>query len=313
MQKKRQLKLKLWIGGAFIIALAAIAAIIANSLKTPKVQMIDGQVEVLQYSVQVQQKGKVLDIRVKEGDYVEVGDTLALYRTDDTPIPEDPTLEVLATTLHPYRTGNKTVDRAYGRWQQAKAAEEQTGRIYRDVERKLAKGKASVNLRDNILNEYRAMQAQTKSFKTDYEAALNSFKTEKNNFIGPQIIAIVTKVEGEVSEISAKRGEQLSVGNTLLNIALLDNLWGSVMVNRKEKSLFNEGDTVSVYCKPFSMYVKMRVSGFKANFDFLDSDSYKHENDALQTWEMQLRPVYKVEGLRPGMQLSVPIKPEDDA
>ena len=301
MQKKRQLKLKLWIGGAFIIALAAIAAIIANSLKTPKVQMIDGQVEVLQYSVQVQQKGKVLEIRVKEGDYVEVGDTLALYRTDDTP------------TLHPYRTGNKTVDRAYGRWQQAKAAEEQTERIYRDVERKLAKGKASVNLRDNILNEYRAMQAQTKSFKTDYEAALNSFKTEKNNFIGPQIIAIVTKIEGEVSEISAKRGEQLSVGNTLLNIALLDNLWGSVMVNRKEKSLFNEGDTVSVYCKPFSMYVKMRVSGFKANFDFLDSDSYKHENEALQTWEMQLRPVYKVEGLRPGMQLSVPIKPEDDA
>ena len=296
MQKKRQLKLKLWIGGAFIIALAAIAAIIANSLKTPKVQMIDGQVEVLQYSVQVQQKGKVLEIRVKEGDYVEVGDTLALYRTDDTPIPEDP-----------------TVDRAYGRWQQAKAAEEQTERIYRDVERKLAKGKASVNLRDNILNEYRAMQAQTKSFKTDYEAALNSFKTEKNNFIGPQIIAIVTKVEGEVSEISAKRGEQLSVGNTLLNIALLDNLWGSVMVNRKEKSLFNEGDTVSVYCKPFSMYVKMRVSGFKANFDFLDSDSYKHENEALQTWEMQLRPVYKVEGLRPGMHLSVPIKPEDDA
>ena len=77
-------------GGAFIIALAAIAAIIANSLKTPKVQMIDGQVEVLQYSVQVQQKGKVLEIRVKEGDYVEVGDTLALYRTDDTPIPENP-------------------------------------------------------------------------------------------------------------------------------------------------------------------------------------------------------------------------------
>ena len=313
MQKKRQLKLKLWIGGAFIIALAAIAAIIANSLKTPKVQMIDGQVEVLQYSVQVQQKGKVLDIRVKEGDYVEVGDTLALYRTDDTPIPEDPTLEVLATTLHPYRTGNKTVDRAYGRWQQAKAAEEQTERIYRDVERKLAKGKASVNLRDNILNEYRAMQAQTKSFKTDYEAALNSFKTEKNNFIGPQIIAIVTKVEGEVSEINAKRGEQLSVSNTLMNIALLDNLWGTIAVNRKEKQQFNEGDTIQVYCKPFNMFIRMRVSGFKANFDFLNSENYRQGNEGSQTWEMQLRPVYKVEGLRPGMQLSVALKPEEKA
>ncbi|WP_232227213.1 biotin/lipoyl-binding protein [Hoylesella shahii] len=90
MQKKRQLKLKLWIGGAFIIALAAIAAIIANSLKTPKVQMIDGQVEVLQYSVQVQQKGKVLEIRVKEGDYVEVGDTLASIEPTIHPSPKTP-------------------------------------------------------------------------------------------------------------------------------------------------------------------------------------------------------------------------------
>ena len=312
MQKKLQLRFKLLIGGTVLIVLAAAAVIVANVIKTPRPRQIDGQVEVLQYSVQVQQRGKVLEIRVKEGDYVEVGDTLALYRTDDTPMPEDATLELLATTLHPYRTGNKNVDRAYGRWQQAKAAEEQAERIYNDVQHKFMNGKAPASLRDNVFTEYKTLQVQALSLKADYEKALRNLKTEKSNSKGPQIIAIVTKVEGEVSEISVKRGEQLSANNTLMSISLLDNLWGVIVVNRKEKTQFNEGDTIQVYCKPFNVSIPMRVSGFKSNFDFLDSDNYKYGNEDTQTWEMQLRPVYKVDGLRPGMQLSIALKPEEE-
>ena len=312
MQKKRQLKIKIIIASAVLIVLTAAVAIAALTMNTPLPKTIDGQVEVLQYSVQVQQKGKVVEIRVKEGDYVEVGDTLAIYRTDDTPLPEDATLELLATTLHPYRTGNKTVDRAYGRWQQAKAVEEQAARIYNEIQQKFLNGKAPARLRDNVCSEYKALQVQTLSLKADYEAVLHNFKTEKTNSSGPQIIAIVTKVEGEVSEINVKRGEQLSASNTLMSIALLENLWGSVMVNRKEKAQFKEGDTIQVFCKPFNMNMRMRVSGFKANFDFLDSESYKQGNENVQTWEMQLRPVYKADGLRPGMQLAVSLKDEDE-
>ena len=312
MQKKLRLRFKLLIGGTVLIVLAAAAVIVANVIKTPKPRQIDGQVEVLQYSVQVQQRGKVLEIRVKEGDYVEVGDTLALYRTDDTPMPEDATLELLATTLHPYRTGNKNVDRAYGRWQQAKSAEEQAERIYNDVQQKFMNGKAPASLRDNVFTEYKTLQVQALSLKADYEKALHNLKTEKSNSKGPQIIAIVTKVEGEVSEIVVKRGEQLSANNTLMSIALLDNLWGSIAVTRNEKMQFKEGDTIQVYCKPFNMSVPMRVSGFKANFDFLDPNNYKRGNEGAQTWEMQLRPVYKVEGLRPGMQLSIAVRADEE-
>ena len=235
MQKKLRLRFKLLIGGTTVVVLAAAVAIAANMLKTPKPRQIDGQVEVLQYSVQVQQRGKVLEIRVKEGDYVEVGDTLALYRTDDTPMPEDATLELLATTLHPYRTGNRNVDRAYGRWQQAKSAEEQAERIYNDVQQKFMNGKAPASLRDNVFTEYKTLQVQALSLKADYEKALHNLKTEKSNSKGPQIIAIVTKVEGEVSEIVVKRGEQLSANNTLMSIALLDNLWGSIAVTRNRR------------------------------------------------------------------------------
>ena len=263
MQKKLRLRFKLLIGGTILVVLAAAVAIAANMLKTPKPRQIDGQVEVLQYSVQVQQRGKVLEIRVKEGDYVEVGDTLALYRTDDTPMPEDATLELLATTLHPYRTGNRNVDRAYGRWQQAKSAEEQAERIYNDVQQKFMNGKAPASLRDNVFTEYKTLQVQALSLKADYEKALHNLKTEKSN--------------------------------------------------SNEKMQFKEGDTIQVYCKPFNMSVPMRVSGFKANFDFLDPNNYKRGNEGAQTWEMQLRPVYKVEGLRPGMQLSIGVRAEEEA
>ena len=41
-------------------------------------EFIQGQVEVSEYRVSSKVPGRILEIRVKEGDYVKVGDTLAI-------------------------------------------------------------------------------------------------------------------------------------------------------------------------------------------------------------------------------------------
>ena len=121
----------------------------------PRERTVQGQIEVLQYAVRTQQSGGVIEVRVKEGDYIEVGDTLLLFKTDDTPMPEDETLELLAATLHPHRTGNRVLDRAYGRWQQAKAAEEQAQKAYREVQRQFLRGRVPAQLRDRAFADYK--------------------------------------------------------------------------------------------------------------------------------------------------------------
>ena len=56
---------------------AAVAIIGSLSLKQEP-ETIQGQVEVSEYRVSSKVPGRILELRVKEGDYVNVGDTLAI-------------------------------------------------------------------------------------------------------------------------------------------------------------------------------------------------------------------------------------------
>jgi len=61
---------------------AAVAIIGSLSLKQEP-ETIQGQVEVSEYRVSSKVPGRILELRVKEGDYVNVGDTLAILDAPD--------------------------------------------------------------------------------------------------------------------------------------------------------------------------------------------------------------------------------------
>lgn len=297
------------------VAAMAVAAALAGGCVAvcfafwPRERTVQGQIEVLQYAVRTQQSGGVIEVRVKEGDYVEVGDTLLLFKTDDTPMPEDETLELLAATLHPHRTGNRAFDRAYGRWQQAKAAEEQAQKAYREVQRQFLRGRVPAQLRDRAFADYKTFQAQAIATKLVYDEMRCHQHSGRGGLKGPQIVAVITKVEGEVSEIMAKKGEQLAPCAPLMTIALLDNLWGTFRLNEKQRSYFAEGDTLQVYCRAFGLRIPMRVSTIRPYFGAAAAtNAGRGRQKEPRHWKMQLRPVAKFEGLRAGMQLEVPME-----
>ena len=59
------------------VVIAAVAIIGTLSLKSEP-ETIQGQIEVAEYRVSSKVPGRILELRVKEGDYVNVGDTLAI-------------------------------------------------------------------------------------------------------------------------------------------------------------------------------------------------------------------------------------------
>ena len=59
-------------------AVIAVVAIIGFFTLGQKDNTIQGQVEVTEYRVSSKVPGRILELRVKEGDYVKVGDTLAI-------------------------------------------------------------------------------------------------------------------------------------------------------------------------------------------------------------------------------------------
>ena len=60
------------------LAAVAIVALIGFFALGRDPEIIQGQVEVSEYRVSSKVPGRILEIRVKEGDYVKVGDTLAI-------------------------------------------------------------------------------------------------------------------------------------------------------------------------------------------------------------------------------------------
>ena len=61
----------------FLVVVATVA-VIGLFAFGKSVEEIQGEVEVTEYRVSSKVPGRILEIRVKEGDYVHVGDTLAI-------------------------------------------------------------------------------------------------------------------------------------------------------------------------------------------------------------------------------------------
>ena len=65
-------------------AVVAVVALIGFFTLGEKDRSIQGQVEVTEYRVSSKVPGRIVELRVKEGDYVKVGDTLAIIDLNTT-------------------------------------------------------------------------------------------------------------------------------------------------------------------------------------------------------------------------------------
>ena len=74
--KSQHNNILLAIGG--FVTVVIVVAIIGFLLLDRDPEIMQGQVEVTEYRVSSKVPGRILELRVKEGDYVKVGDTLAI-------------------------------------------------------------------------------------------------------------------------------------------------------------------------------------------------------------------------------------------
>ena len=77
MTEKAQHKNILLATAAFTVV-GAVVGLIGDLTLGAKEEIIQGQMEVNEYKVSSKVPGRILEIRVKEGDYVKAGDTLVI-------------------------------------------------------------------------------------------------------------------------------------------------------------------------------------------------------------------------------------------
>lgn len=326
MTAKSQHKNILLAVAAFTAVVVIVGAIGYFTLgSTPEI--IQGEVEVSEYRVSSKVPGRILELRVKEGDYVKAGDTLAILDAPDIEAKkmQAESAENAASAISEMTdkgARQEQIRGAFEVWQQAKAGLEIARKSYGRVQRLFNEGVMTAQKRDEALASYKAMEAQEKAAKSQYDMAVNGARREERRAAAAQAnrakgavkevdsyineTVQTARFEGEVSDVYPKVGELVGAGSPIMSISMMSDLWGTFNVREDQLEGLKKGDTFTAFSPAFNKDIKMKVYYIKDQGSYAVWKATKSNGQYdLKTFEVKARPIDKIEGLRPGMSLII--------
>jgi HlyD family secretion protein len=286
-----------------------------------------GQVEVAEYRVSSKVPGRILELRVKEGDYVKVGDTLAILDAPEVraKMEQARSAENAAAALELKAQNGARKEQIQGAFsvlQQAKAGYEIAEKSYNRIQRLFDEGVVSAQKRDEVYANYKAMEAQMKAAQSQYDMAVNGARMEDKMAAAAQVgrargavnevnsyiheTVQIAQMEGEVSDVYPKVGELVGTGSPIMSIAVMDDMWGTFNIREDQLDGLKVGSEFTAFVPAFNKDVKMKVYYLKDQGSYAVWKATKANGQYdLKTFEVKARPVEKLEGLRPGMSLII--------
>ena len=323
--KSQHNNILLAIGG--FIAVVIIVALIGFLALDRDPDIIQGQVEVTEYRVSSKVPGRILELRVSEGDFVKAGDTLAILDAPEVraKMEQARSAESAAAALELKAQNGARKEQIQGAFsvlQQAKAGYEIAEKSYQRIQRLFDEGVMSAQKRDEVYANYKAMEAQYKAAESQYEMAKNGARyedkkaaaalvgrakgavNEVNSYIHETVQ--IAQMEGEVTDIYPKVGELVGTGSPIMTIAVMSDLWGTFNVREDQLNGLEIGKTFTAFVPAFNKNVEMKVYYMKDQGSFAVWKATKANGQYdLKTFEVKARPTEKFDGLRPGMSLIV--------
>ena len=312
------------LGFATVVIIVAIIGFFIFD-RTP--DLMQGQVEVEEYRVSSKVPGRILEIRVKEGDYVHAGDTLAIIDAPEVraKMQQAQGAEAGAAALELMAKNGARKEQVQGAFQllqQAKAGLEIAQKSYQRVQRLFDEGVVSAQKRDEAEAMFKASEAQVKAAQSQYDMAVNGARQEEkraamaqvnrargaveevNAYIGETVQ--VAQMDGEVSSIYPKVGELVGTGSPIMTISMMDDLWGTFNVREDQLNGMKIGQELNAFVPAFNKTIKMKVYHMKDQGSYAVWKATKANGQFdLKTFEVKARPVEPLEGLRPGMSLVI--------
>lgn len=324
MSEKKQHKNIIITAACTTLVVAVVAVIGAMSIKQEP-ETIQGQVEVSEYRVSSKVPGRILEIRVKEGDYVNVGDTLAILDAPEVraKMTQAQSAENAAAAMDEMANNGARLEHVRGAFavlQQAKAGLEIAQKSYNRVQRLYDEGVMTAQKRDEAFANYKALEAQVKAAQSQYDMARNGARSEEKKAAAAQVNRAkgavaevnsyihetmqIAQMAGEVSDVYPKVGELVGTGSPIMSVSLMNDIWGTFNVREDQLEGMKVGSIVTAFVPAFKKEIRMKVYYIKDQGSYAVWKATKSNGQYdLKTFEVKARPMDKLEGLRPGMSL----------
>lgn len=326
MNEKAQHKSVMMALGVFALAVLIVGTIGYFTIGSEE-EVIQGQIDVEEYRVSSKVPSRILELRVKEGDYVHVGDTLAILDAPEVEAKavQAESVESAATAISNMAKAGarkEQIQGAYEIWQQAKAGLEISKKSYERVQRLFDEGVLSEQKRDEAYANFKAFEAQEKAAKSQYDMAVNGARTEEKAAAAAQVnqakgavkevssyireTVQIAQMEGEVATIYPKVGELIGSGSPIMTISLIDDVWGAFNMREDQLKGLKIGDKFKAFLPAFNQEIELKVTSIKDQGSYATWKATKSNGQYdMKTFEVKARPTKKFDGLRPGMSVII--------
>ena len=306
-----------------VIVLVALAGFF---LLTPPDEIIMGQAEATTVRISGKVPGRIVSYRFNEGDKVKAGDTLVYLNTPevDAKMMQAEAVKAAAEAQHAKAlkgARDQEVTGAYEMWQKAQAGLEIAKKSYDRVRNLYEKGVMSAQKKDEAEANYQAMVATEKAARSQYEMAKEGARREDKAAAAALVNqasgavaevesykkegALVSPIDGEVSERFPEIGELVGTGAPIMNILYMNDIWVTFSIREDLLSQIRIGDEVKAFVPALgNQNVQLKVYAMKdmGTYAAWKATKTSGQYDA-KTFEVKARPVQAIEGLRPGMSV----------
>jgi HlyD family secretion protein len=309
-------------GFAAVVAIVALIGFLALG-RDPEV--IQGEMEVEEYRVSGKVPGRILELRVKEGDLVKAGDTLAIIEAPEVEakmVQARNAADAASAIAQMAQNGarKEQVQAAAQLYEQAKAGLEIAEKSYNRMKKLYEEEVVSAQKFDEAEAMYKSAQAQVKAAKSQYYMAVNGARAEERRAASAtagQARGAVQEVQGyvretvqiaqmagEVTDVFPKVGELVGTGTPIMSIAVMDDQWATFNIREDQLKDIKVGQEITVRVPAIDKETKMKVTSMKDKGSFAVWKATKASGQYDQkTFEVKVRPTEAMKDVRPGMSV----------
>lgn len=329
-KREKSQRLNLLLAIAVFVVVVLLVGVIGFFAFRPQGDIVQGEADADEYRVSSKVPGRLLELRVKEGDTVHAGDTLAILEAPDVSAKlsqAEAAQQAAQAVSEKARRGTRQeqIHAAYEMLQKAKAGEDIARKSFTRVERLYKEGVMSAQKRDEAQAQLDAMTATVKAARAQYDMVRNGAQREDKEAAEAQVsrakgaVAEVNSyiketvlraaMDGEVSEIFPKIGELVGTGAPIMNITMTGNVWVTFNVREDYLSHFKMHSAVTGYSPALKKDLKLTVYYLKdlGTYAVWKATKATGEYD-MKTFEVKARLVTPEKDLRPGMTVNVTLK-----
>ena len=285
--KQQHNNILLAVGGfSAVVVIVALIGFIALG-RDPEV--IQGEMEVEEYRVSGKVPGRILELRVKEGDMVKAGDTLAIIEAPDVQAKmtqAQSAADAAAAMEEMARNGarKEQIQAAKQLLEQAKAGLEIAEKSYNRMKILFEEEVVSAQKFDEAEAMYKSSQAQMKAAQSQYDMAVNGARMEErraasatvgqargavqevNSYIKETVQ--VAQMAGEVTDVYPKVGELVGTGTPIMSIAVMDDQWATFNIREDQLKDIQVGTELTVRIPALDKETKLKVTSMKDKGSF---------------------------------------------